>query len=94
MIFPNCADAANALTGTLQEAALSAGLATFTDLLNDPTKLPQSAITITQKGIAVAQSVAQDPFGALTWGMEAALGVAAVAAQTSKQIIKDIDGKT
>ncbi|MCL4429883.1 MAG: geranylgeranyl reductase family protein, partial [Chloroflexi bacterium] len=47
MIFPNQQETAQALMGTLQEAALSAGASTFTDILKDPMKLPQSAISIT-----------------------------------------------
>jgi hypothetical protein len=47
MIFPNQEDSAKALTGTLQEAALSVGVSTLTDILIDPAKLPQSAISIT-----------------------------------------------
>ncbi|MCL4430581.1 MAG: geranylgeranyl reductase family protein [Chloroflexi bacterium] len=93
MIFPNQKDTAKALTGTLQEAALSVGVTTFTDILNDPSKLPQSAITITQTGLAVAQYAVQDPFGALTWGMDAAAKIAEIAATVPKQILKETESK-
>ena len=94
MIFPNQEATAQALTGTLQEAALSVGVTTFTDILNDPLKLPQSAISITQTGLAVAQYAAQDPFGALTWGMDAATKLVGIAASVSKQVLKDYENKT
>jgi hypothetical protein len=94
MIFPNQEATAQTLTGTLQEAALSVGVTTFTDILNDPFKLPQSAISITQTGFAVAQYAVQDPFGALTWGMDAVTKLVGIAAAVSKQVLKDYENKT
>jgi tellurite resistance protein len=89
MIFPNQEDTAQALTGTLQEAALSVGVATFTDILNNPAKLPQSVVTISQTGLAAAQYAVQDPFAALTWGIETATKFTEIAATISKQVLKN-----
>jgi menaquinone-9 beta-reductase len=94
MIFPNQQDTAQALTGTLQEATLSVGVNAFTEVLNDPLKLPQSAINIAQTGLAVAQYAAMDPFAALNWGLDTAAKVAGIAGEISKQVLKDAENKT
>jgi flavin-dependent dehydrogenase len=94
MIFPNQEATAKALTGTLEEAALSVGVTTFSDMLNDPSKLPQSAINLTQTGLIAAQFAAQDPFGALTWGMDTASKLVGIAATVSKQTLKEFEKQT
>jgi geranylgeranyl reductase family protein len=93
MIFPNQEDTARALTGTLEEAALSVGLTTFSQLLNDPSKLPQSAENILQTGMVAARYAAQDPFAALRWSMETATQATNIAATVSKQVLKDYEKK-
>jgi hypothetical protein len=93
MIFPNEEATAKVLTGTLEEAAVSVGIKSFTDMLNDPSNLPQSAVNITQTCLLVAQYAAQDPFAALQWGIDAASRIAEIAAAASKQILKESENK-
>jgi menaquinone-9 beta-reductase len=94
MIFPNQQDAAQALLGTFQEAALSAGVTAFTDILTDPFKLPQSAITLAQTGLATIQYAAQNPLGILTLGMDTAVNLTGLSATAPKQLLKDVKNKT
>jgi hypothetical protein len=68
MIFPNQQDTAQTVLGTLQEAAASVGVTAFTDIIADPLKLPQNALSLAQTGLAIAQFAAQNPLGALTMG--------------------------
>jgi len=94
MIFPNQEETARALTGTLEEAALSVGLTTFSQVVNDPSKLPQSAENMLQTGVVAARYAAQDPFAALKWGMEAATRMTEIATVVSKQVLKEYKNKT
>jgi menaquinone-9 beta-reductase len=93
MIFPNEEAAAKTLMGTLEEAAVSVGLTTLNELVQNPSTLPQSTITIIKTGFAAAEYAAQDPLNALRWGMDAALKVSEIAATISKQVLKDAENK-
>jgi flavin-dependent dehydrogenase len=93
MIFPNQEEAARTLTGTLEEAALSVGLTTFSQVVNDPSKLPQSAENIMQTGVVAMRYAAQDPFAALKWGVEAAMQITGIATAVSKEVLKNHEKK-
>lgn len=88
MIFPNQEATARILTGTLQEAALSVGLKSVSDLLKEPANFPQAAMNITEVGLQAVQYAAQNPLGALLWGMEAASKVTEIASSVSKQALQ------
>lgn len=91
MIFPNRDITAKISVGATQEATIATGIQTINEALNDPTRLPQSALKMTQVGIEVAQQAAQDPLGFLTWGMSAVTKAAELAGAVAKQVIKKED---
>ena len=91
MIFPNQEIANKIVNGVLQEAAVSTGTTVFTDMLSNPSKAPQVVFRITETGIEVAKSAAQNPLSALTWGMSTATKMVEMAATISKQVIKDAE---
>lgn len=93
MIFPNEEASARALTGTLQEAALSVGVTAFSDMMQNPAQTQQSTENLRQTGEVVAQYAAQNPIDALRWGMEAASKMTEIAAAVSKQALKDAQSK-
>ena len=91
MIFPDQEATAKVVTGALTEAAISTGLTTFNEILKEPSKLPQATFRITEAGIEFARYATQDPFGFLTWGMDAALKMAEMTATVSKQMLRDTE---
>jgi geranylgeranyl reductase family protein len=93
MIFPNQEEAVRALIGTLEEVAVSVGLTTFSQVINDPSKLPQSAENIIQTSAVAIRYAAQDPLAALKWGMEAATQMTGIATAVSMQVVKDYEKK-
>lgn len=93
MIFPNEESFARAFTGTLQETALSVGMSTFSDMMNNPSNPSQPSDNLRQTGAAMAQYAASDPATALRWGLEAVSRMSEIAMATSKQAIKDNEKK-
>ena len=97
MIFPDQEEANEALLGTLQEAALSVGVETVTAVLNEPSKVPQAAISLAQTGLGIVQYAVQDPFNAFLWSLNAAskaLEVSAKAAEKTVGTAQDDQTKT
>lgn len=88
MIFPDQEEANETLIGTLQEAALSVGVKTFSEVLNEPSKVPQAAISLAQTGFEIVRYAAQDPFSALLWGLNAATKVLEVSAEAAEKAVK------
>lgn len=86
MIFPSEQQAFEAFAGSLQEAAMEKGANMFTT--QDP-KQPESTLNDWRVNREAVQYVAQNPIGALLWGVEAVTKATEVAASFSKQIIKD-----
>jgi hypothetical protein len=91
MIFPNQDTAAKALLGTLQEAAISMGAKTFAEVLNDPYKLPQSTDNVAQIGLQLFSYAAQNPFAALTWGLDAGVNLLGMASVVPRQLLKETE---
>ncbi len=90
MIFPNQEEADEALIGTLQEAARSVGVETFSAVLNEPSKAPQAAINLAQTGLEIIQYAAQDPFSAFLWSVDAASKVFEVSAKAAEKTVKTV----
>lgn len=93
MIFPNEESSATALTGTLQETALSVGMSTFSDMMNNPSNPSQPSENVRQTGAAMAQYAASDPATALRWGLDAISRMSEIAMAASTQAIKDNEKK-